>query len=91
MVAQSDDGNDPQRAVGASVSPTVEAVAVALEAAAGWPWAHAAEFREGGLVADPLGVVAGGDEKLAGELAAHPEDLEKLWCYMLHEGLDLTT
>ncbi len=58
-------------------------------AAAGWLWGSAAQLGEGGLVADPPGVVAGGHEELTGELDAHAEELDQFRSGVLDQGLYL--
>ncbi len=77
VVAHADDGDDVEGAVGGSVAAAAESVPAAGAAAAGRLWGDAAEFGEGGLVADPVGVVAGGDQELAGDLDADAVQLDQ--------------
>jgi hypothetical protein len=47
------------------------------------------QLGEGGLVADPVGVVARRDLELPGELHSHAEQADELRGRVLHEGFDL--
>ena len=67
----------PERRVGLSVATAVESVSFVF-AAAGVDWGDAAEVGEGAFVAEPLGVVAGGDEQSGGALDADPEPGQEL-------------
>nr|WP_239155629.1 hypothetical protein [Amycolatopsis sp. FDAARGOS 1241] len=49
----------------------------------------AAELGEGGFVADAFGVVAGGDEELAGDLDADAVQFDQFGGRCVDEGLDL--
>ena len=70
VVAHPDDGDDVEGAVRGPVSAAAEAVTAGGSAAAGGLRGDAAELGEGCLVADAFGVVAGGDQELAGDLDA---------------------
>ena len=76
MVAHPDDGDDVERTVGGSVAAAAEPVAAGGAAAAGGLGRDAAELGECGLVVDPFGVVAGGDQELAGDLDADTVQLD---------------
>jgi hypothetical protein len=58
-----------QRPVGVAVAATVQPVSAGL-ARAGEDGRDPAQVRERGLAAEPLGVLAGGDEQLAGMIVA---------------------
>ena len=68
VVAHPDDGDDVEGAVGGSVAAAAEPVPAGGAAAAGWLWGDAAQLGEGCFAVDAVGVVAGGDEELAGDL-----------------------
>ena len=57
MAAHAHDQDDVQCAVGVAVATAVEAVADRFVAGS-FQWADPAEFGEGGVAADPVGVVA---------------------------------
>jgi len=67
VVAQPAEYDDVQGVVGGAVTSAVEPVTVG-SAAAGWDRGHAAQVRERGFGTKPVGVVAGGDEDLPGDL-----------------------
>jgi hypothetical protein len=62
VVDHAGDHDSPERRVGLAVAAAVESVSLVF-AAAGVDPGCAAEVGEGALVAEPLGVVAGGDEQ----------------------------
>jgi hypothetical protein len=63
MAAHADQSDAPQGVVGLAVTAAVEALAVGA-ARGRRDRRDAAQVREGGLPAEPLGVVAGGDQQL---------------------------
>jgi hypothetical protein len=76
VVSHSDDGDGVEGAVGGSVSAPAETVSAVAASAAGWLGSNTAEFGEGGFVAYPLGVVAGGDQELTGKFGADTEQFD---------------
>jgi hypothetical protein len=64
-------GDAPQGVVGVAVAAAIEAVAVGA-ARRGGDRGGAAQMSEGGLRAQPLGVVTGGDQQLAGGVDPDP-------------------
>jgi hypothetical protein len=72
-----------------AVPAAVETVPPVGLAGPGRDGAGTAELREGGFGADPVGVVAGGGEELAGDVGADPERLDQLGCGLLGERLEL--
>ena len=76
-----------QRTVGLAVAAGVEAVADGLVGGGG-DRAGAAERREGGLAFEPLDVLAGGDEELAGVAGRDAEKLDGARCGCGDELLD---
>ena len=89
MMAHADQCDDVERAVRLSVAAAAETVSALILPAAGGFGCHAADLGEGTFALDPLSIVAGGDEELAGELGAHAEERDQVWCGVLHEGRDL--
>src|SRR5215212_997490 len=88
-VAHADDGDDVKGAVSGPVAAAAETVPAAGASAAGRLWGDAAEFGKGCLVPDPVGVVAGGGEELAGDLDADPGQFDQCWGGDPDEALDL--
>lgn len=78
VVTHADDGNDVERAVGYSVAAAAESVPAGGSAAAGRLWCDSAALGEGGLAVDSLGVVAGGDQELAGDFDADTVQFDEL-------------
>src|SRR5712692_1513257 len=74
-VAQAADGDHVEGAVGLAVAAVVEPVAV-FAAGAGLDRGGGAELGEGGFASEPLDVLAGGEEQLAGSLGADPEEAD---------------
>ena len=70
IVAQAGQGDDPQGVVGLAVPAAVEAVADGL-ARGRLHGAGAAQRGQGGVGAEPVGVVSGGDQQAAGGLHPH--------------------
>src|ERR1700754_5013540 len=89
VMAHPHDGGDVERAVSRPVASPAESVAAGGSSAARWLWCDAAELGEGGLVADAVGVVAGGDEELAGELDPDAVQLDECRCGSAHQDFDL--
>jgi hypothetical protein len=71
VAAHPDQGDLPQGVVGPAVAAAIQPVAVGATRG-GWDGGGAAQMREGGFGAQPLGVVAGGDQQLASGLDSHP-------------------
>ena len=65
-----------QGPVGVAVAAAVQPVAVGL-AGAGRDGRDPAQVGEGGLAAQPVGVLAGGDQQLAGMVLANREQLQQ--------------
>jgi hypothetical protein len=65
VAAQSADGDAVEGGIGLSVAAAVKA-ATAGFAGGGVQWIDAAQGREGGLTAESIGIVAGGDEQGCG-------------------------
>src|SRR4029450_9636698 len=76
-------------AVGGSVAAAAESVPAGGSSAAGRVGCGAAEFGGGRLGADPLGVVPGGDQDLAGDLDADAEQVDQVGCGEPDEGGEL--
>src|SRR6266496_1561519 len=76
VVAHADEDDAVECGVGLAVAAPVEPVAVCL-ARGGVDRGGAAEHREGGLGAEPFGVVAGGDQERAGGVGADAERLDE--------------
>jgi hypothetical protein len=89
VVSHPDDGDDVEGAVGGAVAASAEAVAAGGSAAAGRLGCDAAELGEGCFVADAGGVVAGGDEELAGDLDADSVQFDEVGCGGLDDRFDL--
>src|SRR4029450_9253200 len=85
--AHAGDHDQVQRRVGLPVAAPVEAVALGL-AGGGGQWGGGAQHREGGFAAQPLGVVAGGDQQLPGGLHADPGRGHELRGELADEGGD---
>ena len=75
--AHAHDDASVERGVGLAVAAAVEAVASVGLAGPGRDGTGAAHLRERRFGADPVGVVAGGDEELAGDVGADPERLDQ--------------
>src|SRR5438128_8477223 len=73
MVAQPDDGDHVERAVGRPVAAATQSMAAGGPAATGGLGRCPTELGEGSLAANAVGVVAGGDQELAGDLGGDPE------------------
>ena len=71
VVAEAAKNDNVERIVGAAVTAAIEPVWVGASAAGG-DRRGAAEVREGGFGLDPVKVVAGADEHLAGDLGSNP-------------------
>jgi hypothetical protein len=69
VAAHAHDQDDVQCAVGVAVATAVEAVADRFVAGS-FQWADPAEFGEGGVAADPVGVVADRGQQRGGGVAA---------------------
>lgn len=55
-----------------------------------WPvGARSTEFRGRGLVADPVGIVADGDEELPGNFSADAVELDEAGGSVGHQGINL--
>src|SRR5690606_33195391 len=78
-VAQPDDGDEVEGAVGVAVAAGVEAVAFGL-AGGGGDRVGAAHVRECGFAVDAVNVLSGGDEHLRGVDDAHSEERQGLRC-----------
>jgi hypothetical protein len=78
VASHPDDRDDVQGAFGRPVAAAAKSVTSTGAAAAGGLWGDPAEFGEGGLTVDPLGIVTGGDEELAGDLDPDAGQLERL-------------
>jgi len=89
VVAQPDNGDHVERAVGCPVAAAAQSVAAGGPAAAGRLGSCPAELGEGSLAADAVGVVAGGDQELAGTLGGDPEEADELGRRLLDQSLDL--
>jgi len=87
-VAETADGDHVERAVGLSVAAGVEAVAGGA-AGACLDGCGAADLGEGGFAAEPLDVLAGGDEELARALGADSKELGGAWRGDAHQLLEL--
>ena len=78
--SEPEDGDEVQRPVGLAVASGVEPVAVGL-AGGCFDWAGAAERRERALaVAQPIDVLAGGDQELAGVTGRDPQQTRRSGC-----------
>ena len=76
VVAEPAENDNVEGVVGASVAAATEPVSVGASAASG-DWRGAAEVREGAFGVDPVGVVAGIGEHLAGDLGSnHGEGMQ---------------
>jgi hypothetical protein len=71
VVAEAAKNDNVERIVGSTVTATIEPVSVGASAAGG-DRRGAAEVREGGFGLDPVKVVAGADEHLAGDFWSNP-------------------
>jgi hypothetical protein len=71
VVAEAAKNDNVERIVGGTVTAAIEPVSVGASAAGG-DRRGAAEVREGGFGLDPVKVVAGADEHLAGDLGSNP-------------------
>jgi hypothetical protein len=71
VVAEAAKDDNVECIVGATVTAAIEPVSVGASAAGG-DRCGAAEVREGGFGLDPVKVVAGADEHLAGDFGSHP-------------------
>src|SRR5450830_430613 len=77
VVSHPHDCDDVEGAVRRVVAPTAEAVSPGGSSAARRLGCDAAELGEGCFVADPVGVVAGCDEELAGDFDTDPVQLDE--------------
>ena len=68
-----DDDGSIQGSVGLSVAAPIEAVPAGGHPRRGWDRTRAAEFREGGFRANPVGVIAEDDQHLGRGVGADPE------------------
>jgi hypothetical protein len=71
VVSEAAKNDNIERIIGATVTATIEPVSMGASAA-GRDRRGAAEVREGGLGLDPVKVVAGADEHLAGDFGSNP-------------------
>jgi hypothetical protein len=71
VVAEAAKNDNVERIVGSTVTATIEPVSVGASAAGG-DRRGAAEVREGCFGLDPVKVVAGADEHLAGDFLSNP-------------------
>jgi hypothetical protein len=71
VAVHADQGDAPQGVVGAAVTSPVEPVAVGATRGRG-DGRGTAQVGEGGFGAEPLGIVAGGDQQLAGGVDPDP-------------------
>src|SRR5438093_182948 len=88
VVAEAADGDHVEGAVGLAVAAEVEAVP-GRASRAGFDRGGAAELGEGGLATEPVDVLAGGDEQLAGALGADSEEPDRARCRRFGEALEL--
>jgi len=87
VVDHAGDDDVPERGVGLAVAAPVEAVPFVF-AAGGVEGCDAAEVSEGGFVAEPGWVVAGGDEERGGAVDADTEAGDQLGCGVVDELAD---
>ena len=73
VVPHADDDGSIQGSVGLSVAAPIEAVPAGGHPRRGWDRTRAAEFREGGFRANPVGVIAEDDQHLGRGVGADPE------------------
>ena len=73
MVPHADDDGSIQGSVDLSVAAPIEAVPAGGHPRRGWDRTRAAEFREGGFRANPVGVIAEDDQHLGRGVGADPE------------------
>jgi hypothetical protein len=78
MPAHSDDGDDVERTVRCAVAAAGEPVPAGGPSAARRLWRDSTEFRERSLVADPVGVIANGDEELPCNFSALAVELDEV-------------
>ena len=88
VVAEAAKNDNVERVVGATVAAAIEPVAVGASAAGG-DRCGAAEVREGGFGLDPVKVVAGADEHLAGDLGSNPGKGKQGRGSLLHQLMKL--
>src|SRR4051812_35054705 len=89
VMSHPDDSDDVEGAVCRSITAAAEPVAPGGAATAGGLWGHPAELGECGLVPNPFGVVAGGDQELSGDLSSDAMQLNQCRCGRFDHGLDL--
>jgi len=77
-VSHAAENDDVEGVVCAGVTATVKAVPAGASAAGG-DWRDAAEVRDGGFGGDPVRVVAGTGEHLAGDLGSNARKGEQRW------------
>jgi hypothetical protein len=87
-VAEAADGDHVECSVGLSVAAGVESVTGGA-AGACLDRGGAADLREGRFAAEPLDVLAGGDEELASALGADPKELSRARGGSVREVLEL--
>jgi hypothetical protein len=78
-----------QRAVRVAVAAFVEPMTFHALARRSGQRRDAAQVRERSLRAQPLGVVAGGDQQLSGGLHADAELRDERWCSPVHERAEV--
>ncbi|MCE3276629.1 MAG: hypothetical protein K0R13_2484 [Propionibacteriaceae bacterium] len=88
VVAEAAKNDNVERIVGATVTAAVEAVSVGAPAA-GRDRRGAAEVRKGGFGLDPVKIVAGADEHLAGDLGSTPGKGKQGRRDLVHKLMDL--
>ena len=88
VVAEAAKDDNVECIVGATVTAAIEPVSVGASAAGG-DRCGAAEVREGGFGGDPVKVVAGGDEHLAGDLGSNPGKGKQGRGSLLHQLMKL--
>ena len=84
VVLHADDHGSVERGVGVAVSAAVEPVPGGL-AGRGRDRGDSAELGESGLGVDAIGVIAGDDEHLRGDVGAHAKRGDELGCGRLGE------
>src|SRR5665213_4385373 len=89
MPAHANDDRSVQSRVRLAVSAPVEPVSTVGLPRAGRDRTGAAEFRQGGIGADAIGVVAGGDQHFCCDIGPDAKGGDQLWRCSLGELLEL--